>query len=174
MENIYFPKNPNFERFEKSYYSNCILRQILYILVETILRSETWRNILYLGWTQLAIIGYKNAPIWVDGFAPIFINMEQNNKIEYGTAVANSTVPAPRFLLRLGCCWPPSPLPELGSEADLPWVLMPPALDTRSPVLHNIQQLLFIIYFGNTHIYNHWLSPYIAVAKFCYVLVLTI
>ena len=55
---IYFSKKiPNFERFENSYYSSRILRQIHYNLVKKkISRSETWTNIV-LVWTQLANIG---------------------------------------------------------------------------------------------------------------------
>ena len=68
-------KNPIFERFEKSYYFSRILQQICYHSVKKVSRSETATNIV----NAIRKHRVKKRSRGVEGFAPIFYNMAQNN-----------------------------------------------------------------------------------------------
>ena len=65
-----FQKNPNIERFEKSYNFSRILRQSCYNLVEKIFtfRNVTWTNIV----NAIGKNRVEKRTIWVEDFAPIF------------------------------------------------------------------------------------------------------
>ena len=76
-KHLFFQKNPNFERFEKTLYSKRILQQIWYNLVkknhvQKRERTSFWRE---CNWQAS---GKKTAPFWVNDFAPILYNMAQN------------------------------------------------------------------------------------------------
>ena len=67
---IFLKRNPNFERFEKSYYLSNFLWQTCYNLVKKIhvqKRERTSR-------TQLANIGLEKRSIWEEGFASLIID----------------------------------------------------------------------------------------------------